>query len=60
MKKYTKFLAVAALAAAMSSGAMAAGTVSGLQDIDSYWGKSAIEYFYDNHYISGSNGYFSE
>ncbi|WP_289001237.1 S-layer homology domain-containing protein [uncultured Megasphaera sp.] len=58
MKKYTKFLAVAALAAAMSSGAMAAGTVSGLQDIDSYWGKSAIEYFYDNHYISGSNGYF--
>ncbi|MCH4167110.1 MAG: S-layer homology domain-containing protein [Megasphaera sp.] len=58
MRKYTKMLAAAALAAAMSTSVFAAGTTTGLTDINTYWGKAAIEYFYNNHYISGSNGQF--
>ena len=58
MNKYTKILAAAVLAAALSSSALAAGTTSGLRDIDEYWGKTAVQYFYDNHYVSGANGYF--
>ena len=58
MKKYTKILITAAVAAAIGSSVLAAGTTSGLRDIDNYWGKQAVEYFYDNHYVSGANGYF--
>ena len=58
MKKYTKIFAVAALAASMSTGIFAASATTPLKDIDSYWGKTAIEYFYDNHYVSGTNGQF--
>lgn len=58
MKKYTKIFAVAALAASMSTGIFAASAASPLKDIDAYWGKTAIEYFYDNHYVSGTNGQF--
>lgn len=56
MKGYTKILAAAAIAATLSTSAFAAPT--GLQDINGYWGKAAIEYFYNNHYITGSNGQF--
>lgn len=58
MKKYTKILAAAALAASISTGAFAATAASPLNDINGYWGKTAIEYFYDNHYVSGTNGQF--
>ncbi|MCH4179199.1 MAG: S-layer homology domain-containing protein [Megasphaera sp.] len=58
MKKYTKMLAAAALAATMATSAFAANTSTGLTDINNYWGKTAIQYFYDNHYVSGSNGQF--
>lgn len=58
MKKYTKILATAALAASISASSFAAATVSPLKDIQTYWGKTAIEYFYDNHYVSGTNGQF--
>ena len=58
MKKYTKIFAVAALAASMSTGIFAASATTPLKDIDSYWGTTAIEYFYDNHYVSGTNGQF--
>lgn len=58
MKKYTKIFAVAALAASMSTGIFAASAASPMKDIDTYWGKTAIEYFYDNHYVSGTNGQF--
>lgn len=57
MKKYTKILAAAALAASISTGAFAAAATP-LKDINSYWGKTAIEYFYNNHYVSGTNGQF--
>lgn len=58
MKKYTKILAAAALAASISTGAFVATAASPLNDINGYWGKTAIEYFYDNHYVSGTNGQF--
>lgn len=58
MKKYAKIFAVAALAASMSTGIFAASAASPMKDIDTYWGKTAIEYFYDNHYVSGTNGQF--
>lgn len=58
MKKYTKILMTAAVAAVLSGSVMAAGTTGGLRDIDTYWGKQAVEYFYDNHYVSGADGYF--
>lgn len=58
MNKYTKILAAAAVAAAMTTSAFAATTTSGLKDINNYWGRTAIQYFYDNHYVSGSNGMF--
>lgn len=57
MKKYTKILVAAALAASISTGAFAAAATP-LKDINSYWGKTAIEYFYNNHYVSGTNGQF--
>lgn len=57
MKKYTKVLASAALAAIMATSVFAAST-SGLTDINNYWGKDAVQYFYANHYISGYNGQF--
>ena len=31
---------------------------TGLNDISGYWGKDAVQYFYDNHYVSGVNGNF--
>lgn len=58
MKKYTKMLAAAALAATMSTSVLAVNTTTGLTDINTYWGKAAIESFYDSHYISGVNGQF--
>ena len=45
MKKYTKILMTAAVAAVLSGSVMAAGTTGGLRDIDTYWGKQAVEYF---------------
>lgn len=59
MKRYTRILAAAAVAAAVSATSFAAATDAvALKDIDNYWGKTAIQYFYDNHYINGTNGYF--
>ncbi|OKY54244.1 hypothetical protein BSR42_03680 [Megasphaera cerevisiae] len=57
MKKYKHILTAAALTAVLGTSAFAANGV-GLQDIDGYWGKAAIQYFYDNHYVSGTNGQF--
>lgn len=56
MKAYMKIMTTAALAAALTTGVFAAD--GGLKDIDNYWGKTAIQYFYDNHYVSGTNGQF--
>ena len=50
MKKYKKLVVLTALTAALSTSALAAGT--GITDIRNYWGKDAIQYFYDNHYVS--------
>lgn len=58
MKKYMRVLAAAAMAASLTTGAFAADAAKGLTDIDGYWGKTAIQYFYDNHYVSGDNGKF--
>lgn len=58
MKKYMKLITTAALAASLTTGVFAAAGQTGLTDIDTYWGKAAIQYFYDNHYVSGSNGQF--
>lgn len=58
MKTYMRVLTAAAIAAMMTSGAFAATASKGLTDIDGYWGKTAIQYFYDNHYVSGDNGKF--
>ena len=56
MKKYKKLVVLTALTAALSTSAFAAGT--GITDIRNYWGKDAIQYFYDNHYVSAANGQF--
>ena len=56
MKTYMKIVTTAALAATLTTGIFAAN--AGLTDIDNYWGKTAIQYFYDNHYVSGTNGQF--
>ncbi|MBS5581769.1 MAG: S-layer homology domain-containing protein [Megasphaera sp.] len=59
MNRYMKVL-VAGAAVAVIGGSILATPVSaaGLKDIDSYWGKAAVQYFYDNHYVSGVNGNF--
>ena len=56
MKKYKKLVVLTALTAALSTSALAAGT--GITDIRNYWGKDAIQYFYDNQYVSAANGQF--
>jgi hypothetical protein len=58
MKRYATILAAAALTAAVSVTSLGAAGTTALKDIDTYWGKQAVQYFYDNHYISGDNGYF--
>lgn len=57
MNKYKKLIAVTALAAALGTTAMAA--TAGLTDIDNYWGKDAVVYFYNHHYVSGTDGKFN-
>lgn len=58
MKKYAALLAAAALTATISMSAFAAAGTTQLKDIDNYWGKDAVQYFYDNHYVNGVNGSF--
>lgn len=58
MKKYMRIAAAAAAAAVMTTSVLAANTTKGLTDIDGYWGKKAVQYFYDNHYVSGDQGKF--
>lgn len=58
MKKYTAAVATALMAAVLGSTAFAVNTAPALKDIDNYWGKTAIQYFYDKHYVSGFNGEF--
>ena len=56
MNKYKKLMVLTALTAALGTSAFAAST--GITDISNYWGKDAIQYFYNQHYISGTNGQF--
>lgn len=49
-------MVLTALTAALGTSAFAAST--GITDISNYWGKDAIQYFYNQHYISGTNGQF--
>ena len=58
MRKYAKVFITAALAAGLSTAAFAANNASQLTDIDNYWGKAAVQYFYDRHYVSGTDGKF--
>lgn len=58
MKSYKSLVAAAVLAAMVGTTAFAA-TAAPLKDIDNYWGKDAIQYFYDNNYVSGVNGKFN-
>lgn len=58
MKKIATLLAAAALTATIGMSAFAAADAAHLKDIDNYWGKDAVQYFYDNHYVSGINGNF--
>lgn len=58
MKKYTKVLAAAVLAASIGTAAFGANEKTPLQDINTYWGKAAVQYFYDHQYVSGTNGKF--
>ena len=57
MKNYKSVLTAAVLAAMIGTTAFAAGVP--LKDISNYWGKDAIQYFYDNNYVSGVNGNFN-
>ncbi len=59
MKSYKSLVAAAVLATMVGTTAFAAATAVPLKDINNYWGKDAIQYFYDNHYISGVNGNFN-
>ena len=56
MNKYKKLMVITAMTAALGTSAFAAST--GITDISNYWGKAAIQYFYNQHYISGTNGQF--
>lgn len=58
MKKYQKILVTAACAAVLSGSVLAAENTTALKDINGYWGKEAVQYFYDNHYVSGIGGAF--
>ena len=52
MNKYKKLMVITAMTAALGTSAFAAST--GITDISNYWGKAAIQYFYNQHYISAS------
>ena len=56
MNKYKKLMVITAMTAALGTSAFAAST--GITDSSNYWGKAAIQYFYNQHYISGTNGQF--
>lgn len=58
MKKGTKLFIAAVLAAGISTAAFGANERAQLQDISTYWGKTAVQYFYDHHYITGADGKF--
>ncbi|WP_301859314.1 S-layer homology domain-containing protein [uncultured Megasphaera sp.] len=61
MKRYAAMAAAVAAAAVFSLPGFAANTASqpsSLKDIQGYWGQAAVQYFYDNHYVSGTNGQF--
>lgn len=58
MKKYAKFFIVAALSASIGTTAFGASNTTQLTDISNYWGKAAVQYFYDQHYVSGTDGKF--
>ena len=45
MNKYKKLMVLTALTAALGTSAFAAST--GITDISNYWGKDAIQYFYN-------------
>ena len=50
MNKYKKLMVLTALTAALGTSAFAAST--GITDISNYWGKDAIQYFYNQHYTA--------
>ena len=58
MKKYQKIAAALTCAVILSWSAFAAKTAAPFKDIDNYWGKPAIQYFYDRHYVSGMGDEF--
>lgn len=53
-----KLFVAAALAASVGTAAFGANEKTQLQDIGTYWGKTAVQYFYDHQYVTGANGKF--